>query len=63
MKNSTPWWLLLLFIVVVGIIELFVITRMITGAFDPRCLLPKGYIVAHTYTKGQETSRCVPDTP
>ena len=58
-----PMGQILLIVVVLTTVELLVIARMITGAFDPRCLLPRGYVVAHTYTKGQEVIRCVSDTP
>ena len=64
MKNSTLWWLLLLFVVVVGVIEFFVIARWKTGVFDPRCLFLRGYVIAHSYEKGKpEEVRCLPDTP
>jgi hypothetical protein len=58
-----PMGLVLLIVVVLTTVELFVIARMVTGTFDPRCLLPRGYIVAHRYTKGKEATRCIPDTP
>jgi len=58
-----PMRLVLLIVVVLATVELFVVARLITGTFDPRCLLPHGYVVAHTYPKGQEALRCVPDAP
>ncbi len=55
--------LILLIVVVMTTVELFIIARWRTGAFDPRCLLSRGYVIAHTYIKGQETIRCVRETP
>lgn len=63
MKTGAPWGLLLLVVIVLGIVELFVIARWRTGVFDPRCMLLRSYVLAHTYTKGQEVVRCVRDTP
>ena len=53
-----PMGQILLIMVVLTTVEPLVVARLIT-----RCLLPRGYIVAHTYTKGQEVIRCVRDTP
>lgn len=63
MKNSTLWRLLILVVVVTAVIEVLIITRWQLGVFDPRCLLLKGYIVRHTYTKERETIQCQSDTP
>ncbi len=58
-----PIGLILLVTIVLAILELFVVARWRTGVFDPRCLLLRGYILAHSYTKGQEAIQCVRDTP
>lgn len=56
-----PLGIVLLIVIVITAVELFVIARWLTGTFDPRCLLPHGYVVAHTYPKGQEAIQCVID--
>ena len=58
-----PGGRVLLLGIVLTAVELFVISRWVTGLFDPRCLLPGGYIVSHTYAEGREATRCVPDRP
>jgi hypothetical protein len=50
-------------VIIFGIVELFAIARWRTGVFDPRCMLPRSYVLAHTYTKRQEVVRCVHDAP
>ena len=58
-----PMGLLLLIVVITATVELCVIARWLTGVFDPRCLVLRGYVLAHSYTTGQEVIRCVHDTP
>jgi hypothetical protein len=50
-------------VIIFGIVELFVIAGWRTGVFDPGCMLPRSYVLAHTYTKRQEVVRCVHDAP
>lgn len=62
MSRLGLWSLIFVVAIVAAILEACLVARATIGVFDPRCLMFRGYVVAHRYDHGKEAIWCARET-